>query len=149
MTLFALAMISFVTERRGETRGSCRCLGTGPRNYGYDRIIIYGFAHEGVAVERKRAPSRADRDRCYYRPNRQTLLSPVPRFAKRSSPPRGRKLKISRRDRKRRAFEKRKGKRKGKSRLITGVGRADNRPRQKRNRASPTVITKRTTVEHN
>lgn len=53
MTLFALAMISFVTERRGETRGSCRCLGTGPRNYGYDRIIIYGFAHEGVAVERK------------------------------------------------------------------------------------------------
>lgn len=61
MTLFALAMISFVTERRGETRGSCRCLGTGPRNYGYRSNYYPGFArYEGVAEERKRPPSRAD-----------------------------------------------------------------------------------------
>lgn len=61
MTLFALAMISFVTERRGETRGSCRCLGTGPRNYGYRSNYYPGFArYEGVAEERKRSPSRAD-----------------------------------------------------------------------------------------
>ena len=124
MTLFALAMISFVTERRGETRGSCRCLGTGPRNYGYRSNYYPGFArYEGVAEERKRSPSRADSRSVLLTVDEIDELSLSLSLAKRSSPhlllPGERRIKN--RDRKRRAFEKRKGKRRGKSRLITGV----------------------------
>lgn len=128
MTLFALAMISFVTERRGETRGSCRCLGTGPRNYGYRSNYYPGFArYEGVAEERKRPPSRADSRSVLLTVDEIDELSlslSVPqRFAKRSSPHLllSGERRIKNRDRKRHAFEKRKGKRRGKSRLITGV----------------------------
>lgn len=97
-----------------------RCLGTGPRNYGY-RSNYYPAATVSrdtrtKALERKGNDhlERADSRSVLLAVDEidETLFSPVARFAKRSPPPRaprGRKLKIGRR-----AFEKGREREKGK-----------------------------------
>lgn len=159
MTLFALAMISLVTERRGETRGSC--LGVwerGPVITVTDRIIILPRRSRAIHARRRwkgkettTLASGFEISVISGRRNRRNSLLPCRSFRETfPSPACSAWQKIKNRSAR---VRKRKGKRKGKSRLITGVRGPiigpHPSPRQKRNRASPTVITRRTTVEHN